>query len=115
MSPHIAGARSVAFGVLTVLQLNQAFLSRSIDASVFTTGLRANKWMVGCVLASFALYVLGVYVPGLNTWLELEPLAWPAWLVILGAVLLQYVFSELLKLVLRTFARKQRAAPATCA
>ncbi|KAJ1733594.1 hypothetical protein LPJ61_001486 [Coemansia biformis] len=108
MSPHIAGARSVAFGVLTVLQLNQAFLSRSIDVSLFKTGLLANKWMVGCVLLSFGLYVLGVYVPGLNDWLELVPLGWVAWLVIFGAVLMQVVFSELLKLALRTIARRQR-------
>ncbi|KAJ1871936.1 hypothetical protein LPJ55_003515 [Coemansia sp. RSA 990] len=107
MSPHIAGARSVAFGVLTVLQLNQAFLSRSIDVSVFKTGLRANKWMVGCVLLSFGLYVLGVYVPGLNDWLELAPLGWQAWLVMLGAVVLQVTFSELTKLVLRAISRKR--------
>ncbi|KAJ2707296.1 hypothetical protein FB645_000807 [Coemansia sp. IMI 203386] len=100
-SPHIAGARSLAFGVLTLLQLNQAFLSRSIDISVFRTGLRANKWMVGCVLLSFGCYVLGVYVPRLNDWLELVPLGWQAWLVMLGAVVLQVVFSELMKLCLR--------------
>ncbi|KAJ1809708.1 hypothetical protein LPJ56_005952, partial [Coemansia sp. RSA 2599] len=101
MSPHIAGARSLAFGVLTVLQLNQAFLSRSIDVSVFKTGLRANKWMVGCVLLSFGCYIIGVYVPKLNNWLELVPIGWQAWLVILGAVILQVVFSELMKLCLR--------------
>ncbi|KAJ1986087.1 hypothetical protein GGI25_001742 [Coemansia spiralis] len=105
-SPHIAGARSIAFGVLTVLQLNQAFLSRSVDVSLFKTGLRSNKWMVGCVLLSFVLYVMGTYVPGLNNWLELVPLDWQAWLVILGAVLLQIVFSEAMKMVLRKLARK---------
>ncbi|KAJ2161890.1 hypothetical protein GGF46_001081 [Coemansia sp. RSA 552] len=109
-SPHIAGARSIAFGVLTALQLNQAFLSRSIDASLFHTGLSANKWMVGCVLLSFALYILGVYTPGLNDWLELVPLGWEAWLVIFGAVVLQVVFSELVKLVLRTISRRRRRA-----
>ncbi|KAJ2371946.1 hypothetical protein IW150_004359 [Coemansia sp. RSA 2607] len=106
-SPHIAGARSLAFGVLTVLQLNQAFLSRSIHLSVFKTGLRANKWMVGCVLFSFVCYIIGVYVPKLNAWLELVPIGWQAWLVILGAVILQVVFSELLKLTLRTIERKK--------
>ncbi|PIA14314.1 calcium ATPase [Coemansia reversa NRRL 1564] len=107
MSPHIAGARSIAFGVLTALQLNQAFLSRSVETSVFRTGLFANRWMVGCVLLSFGLYVLGVYVPGLNDWLELSPLGWQSWLVILGAVLLQVVFSELMKLVLRSVSRRR--------
>ncbi|KAJ2747374.1 hypothetical protein GGI20_000512 [Coemansia sp. BCRC 34301] len=106
-SPHIAGARSIAFGVLTVLQLNQAFLSRSVNVSVFKTGLHANKWMVWCVLLSFVLYLLGTYVPRLNDWLELVPLGWPAWLVIMGAVLLQVVFSELMKLVLRQKARRR--------
>ncbi|KAJ2285504.1 hypothetical protein IWW55_007238, partial [Coemansia sp. RSA 2706] len=107
-TPHIAGARSAAFGVLTVLQLNQAFLSRSVDASVFRTGIRANPWMVGAVLLSFGLYVLGVYVPGLNDWLELAPLGWRAWLVMLGAVVLQVAFSELTKLVLRVAARRRQ-------
>ncbi|KAJ2616930.1 hypothetical protein H4S08_000528 [Coemansia sp. RSA 1365] len=107
MSPHIAGARSIAFGVLTALQLNQAFLSRSVETSVFRTGLFANRWMVGCVLLSFGLYVLGVYVPGLNDWLELSPLGWQSWLVILGAVLLQVVFSELMKLVLRSISKRR--------
>ncbi|KAJ2569426.1 hypothetical protein IW140_003129 [Coemansia sp. RSA 1813] len=106
-SPHIAGARSIAFGVLTVLQLNQAFLSRSLDISLFKTGLRSNMWMVGCVLLSFVLYVMGTYVPGLNDWLELVPLDWHAWLVMLGAVLLQIAFSELMKAVLRKIARKK--------
>ncbi|KAI8322264.1 calcium ATPase, partial [Martensiomyces pterosporus] len=101
MSPHIAGARSLAFGVLTVLQLNQAFLSRSVDASVFKTGIRSNMWMVGCVLLSFVFYILGTYVPRLNSWLELVPLGWPAWLVIAAAVLLQVAFSEVLKATLR--------------
>ncbi|KAJ1955614.1 hypothetical protein GGI12_005518, partial [Dipsacomyces acuminosporus] len=73
-SPHIAGARSLAFGVLTVLQLNQAFLSRSVDASLFKTGIRSNMWMVGCVLFSFISYIVGTYVPRLNDWLELVPL-----------------------------------------
>ncbi|KAJ1904300.1 hypothetical protein LPJ81_002573 [Coemansia sp. IMI 209127] len=106
-TPHIAGARSIAFGVLTVLQLNQAFLSRSVDISLFKTGLRSNMWMVGCVLLSFVLYVMGTYVPGLNDWLELVPLDWQAWLVMLGAVLLQIAFSELMKAVLRKMARKK--------
>ncbi|KAJ2041448.1 hypothetical protein H4S03_000365 [Coemansia sp. S3946] len=118
-SPHIAGARSIAFGVLTVLQLNQAFLSRSVDVSVFRTGIYANKWMVWCVLLSFVLYLLGTYVPKLNDWLELVPLGWPAWLVILGAVLLQVVFSELMKLALRqrsrSRAQKRRSIDATVA
>ncbi|ORX69017.1 calcium ATPase, partial [Linderina pennispora] len=74
MFPHIAGARSVAFGVLTVLQLNQAFLSRSVDRSLLDTGLRSNMWMVGGVLLSFVLYIIGTYVPRLNDWLELVPL-----------------------------------------
>ncbi|KAJ1898937.1 hypothetical protein LPJ66_002437 [Kickxella alabastrina] len=105
-NPHIAGARSIAFGVLTVLQLNQAFLSRSVDISIFKTGLFKNRWMVGCVLFSFVCYLLGTYVPGLNTWLELVPIGWQAWLVILGAVILQVVFSELMKLGLRSYYRK---------
>ncbi|KAJ1936323.1 hypothetical protein FBU59_005091, partial [Linderina macrospora] len=98
---HIAGARSVAFGVLTVLQLNQAFLSRSVDRSLLDTGIRSNMWMVGGVVLSFILYIVGTYVPKLNDWLELVPLGWPAWVVIAVTIVLQIVFSELLKLVLR--------------
>ncbi|KAJ1918371.1 hypothetical protein H4219_002652 [Mycoemilia scoparia] len=98
---HVAAARSVAFGVLTVMQLNQAFLSRSVTESVFKTGITSNKWMIGGVFFSFVMYILGSYTPGWREWLNLVPLAWPAWIAIIIAVIIQIMFSEMVKAFLR--------------
>ena len=61
---HVAAARSLAFGVLTILQLNQAFLSRSVTDSVFKTGITSNVWMVWrCVT-----FLCTIYHGQLYTW-----------------------------------------------
>jgi len=57
-------ARSLAFATLTTLQLFQGFLSRTVNESVFKTGVLGNKWMIASVLGSWGSLILGIYTPG---------------------------------------------------
>jgi Ca2+-transporting ATPase len=57
-------ARSIAFALLTCLQLVQAFYARSLMQSVFVTGILSNIYMVLATLFSFAMLIMGIYVPG---------------------------------------------------
>ncbi|TPX32446.1 hypothetical protein SmJEL517_g04459 [Synchytrium microbalum] len=94
--------RSLAFATLTTLQLWQSFLSRSVEASVFTTGVIGNKWMIGAFLLSFLCLLLGLYLPGFSDWLELGDIHIIGWGVCLACVVIQTVCVELLKLWART-------------
>ncbi|CEP13383.1 hypothetical protein [Parasitella parasitica] len=64
-------ARSMTFTTLTTLQLTHSFNARSVHQSIFKTGITSNRWMIGAFIVSFALMVLGIYAPGISTWLEL--------------------------------------------
>ena len=64
--PTVADQRSLSFLVLTSMQLVQSFLSRSVTASVFKTGLTGNKWMSYAFFLSFGLLLAGFYIPSIT-------------------------------------------------
>ncbi|KAJ3060934.1 P-type ATPase [Podochytrium sp. JEL0797] len=101
--------QSLAFATLTSMQLFQVFLSRSVELSVFVTGVVGNPWMIGAFLFSWACLLMGLYVPGLAHWLELEPV-YSGWEAVLVAVLIQIVLSELMKVVVREAVKREAAA-----
>ena len=47
------------------MQLTHAFFCRSVETSVFRTGVTGNRLLVYAYFASVILLVLGVYVPGI--------------------------------------------------
>ncbi|PVV01927.1 hypothetical protein BB560_003637, partial [Smittium megazygosporum] len=103
LSLQLEVARSFASITLIVLQLNQAFLSRSVTRSVFKTGILSNKIMVYAVSLSFALLVMGMYVPPIAKWLSLVPLSIYAWLMVLVSVVVQIAFVDLFKILLKRY------------
>ena len=60
-------AQTLAFVSLTILQLAQAFLSRSVEMSVFRMGILGNKYMIAACLFSFSVLMLAVYAPRMLT------------------------------------------------
>ncbi|EGF84084.1 hypothetical protein BATDEDRAFT_15466 [Batrachochytrium dendrobatidis JAM81] len=102
--------RSTAFMVLTVMQLVQSFHSRSVEESVFVTGIFGNLWMVGAFLLSFALALIGLLAPGISTWLNFEPVTAWGWLVVFISAIVQSIFVELVKVGVR-YCRKKGINP----
>ncbi len=78
---HIEGGRTMAFMVLALCQLVQAFNMRS-DKSLFKIGAFSNKYMNLAVLGSLALTCLVLFVPPIAMVFELTIL--PAWLYAVG-------------------------------
>ncbi|KAG2234949.1 hypothetical protein INT48_005103 [Thamnidium elegans] len=94
-------SRSMTFTTLTTLQLVHSFNARSVHLSVFKTGVTGNRWMVGAFFVSFGLMVMGIYTPGINSWLELVPVGWECWVITIIAVVLLITFVEIEKLIIR--------------
>lgn len=99
--PRLVELRSEAFFILTGLQLALALFSRSTKASVFTTGILGNRYLLGAVALSFGLLLAGHYTPGLNAVLELRPIDRSTWACFGGAVLALFAGTELVKFFLR--------------
>ena len=104
----IAEQRSMVFLVLTSMQLFQGFLSRSVWNSSFKTGFTGNKWAVYAFFTSLISMILGFYLPGLNTFLELVPVGGIDWAVTIVCCVIQFVLVELLKLAFKKYDLKKR-------
>ncbi|CAG8547234.1 10270_t:CDS:10 [Paraglomus occultum] len=97
-------ARSLAFATLTTLQLFQGFLSRTVNESVFKTGILGNKWMIASVLGSWGLLILGIYTPGIRQWLSLTPVPIFGW----GKIAICFVILSLISETVKVIARRVR-------
>ncbi|KAF9207911.1 P-type ATPase [Haplosporangium sp. Z 27] len=94
-------AQAEAFTVLTTVQLLQGFLSRTMRTSVFRINFFSNRWMIFGVLLSFVLMIIGLYVPGFNGVLDLQPIDGKSWAKVIVCCVILTVLSELEKLLLR--------------
>jgi len=93
----LIGGRTVAFIVLSVSQIVQAFNMRS-EKSLFKIGPFTNGKLNLSCLASLALVALVLFTP-LNTIFQLAFLPWQMYLVGLGLAFCPLIIMELAKLV----------------
>ncbi|KAJ3110318.1 P-type ATPase [Phlyctochytrium bullatum] len=92
--------RSFAFATLTTMQLFQSFMSKSVSLSFLVTGVMDSPWMIAAVLGSFAALVMGIYIPGLNAWLDLKDIGY-GWGIVFICVAAQFVLIETMKVFVR--------------
>ncbi|KAL0076999.1 hypothetical protein J3Q64DRAFT_1770100 [Phycomyces blakesleeanus] len=97
----IEDARSLAFATITTIQLLHSFMSRSSLQSIFKTGVLGNRWMVGAFFISAGFLLLGIYAPGISTWLELTPVSGKSWIMIVVCVAIFITFVECEKWIVR--------------
>ncbi|KAI9028210.1 hypothetical protein CLU79DRAFT_787889 [Phycomyces nitens] len=97
----IEEARSLAFATITTIQLLHSFMSRSSLQSIFKTGVLGNRWMVGAFFVSAGFLLLGIYAPGISTWLELVHVSGRSWIMIAVCVAIFVTFVECEKWIVR--------------
>ncbi len=97
---HIKSS-TFAFAILVLIQMVNAYNSRSSVRSVFQMGFFNNLWLLGSVAISVATVYMLVEVPFFNTWIHTAPLAWYEWLVIIVGSFAILVVEEIRKLVVR--------------
>lgn len=88
--------------LLMVLFANvQALNARSETRSVFAIPPRSNWWLMAAIFGAQAVQILASYVPGLNTVLEIAPIAARQWGELLAVALGLLLLMELDKAVSR--------------
>jgi len=99
-----------AFAILVLIQMVNAYNSRSSYQSVFRMGFFNNLWLLGAIMISLGVVYLLVEVPFFNEWIHTAPLAWHEWFVIIGAAFGILLVEELRKLVVRfRYVRKNKS------
>lgn len=94
-----AYASTYAFVLLTTVQLMHSFHSRSLRYTIFVVNPFSNPWLIGAVCLSMCLLLAGLYIPAVNTWLDMTPLWWFEWIKIIIAVAVHFVFIDTPKLI----------------
>jgi magnesium-transporting ATPase (P-type) len=90
-----------AFALLVLIQMVNAYNSRSSSRSVFQMGFFNNLWLLGAIMISLGVVYMLVEVPFFNKWIHTAPLEWYEWFVIVGASFSILVVEEIRKLVVR--------------
>ena len=97
--------QTMVFTVLTLGQMAHCMAIRSESESLWTLGLGSNKPLLGAVGLTFALQMMVIYVPALNTVFKTAPLSALELGVCLAAALVVFFAVEIEK----AWRRKQRA------
>jgi len=95
---NVASGRTLAFMVLALSQVVQAFNMRS-EHSIFKIGAFGNKTLNKAALGSALVVVLVMLVPGLNSAFGLVYMSWPLYLIGIAMSLAPILMMELSKLV----------------
>jgi len=90
-----------AFAILVLIQMVNAYNSRSDRRSVFQVGFFNNLWLMGAICISLLVVYLLVEVPFFNEWFHTAPLEWYEWFVIIGASFGILLVEEVRKAVVR--------------
>jgi P-type Ca2+ transporter type 2C len=99
--------QTMIFTTLAFLQVGQALASRSTEQSVFKLGLFSNKPLLALVILVILLQLAAIYVPFLDDFFQITPLAGRDLALAAAAGLIPLAAIEIEKLLLR-----QRRAPA---
>lgn len=102
-------ASTSAFALLIIIQMVQAFNSRSEKNSIFRLGLFSNMWLLGAILISLILTIIMVEVPFLQHYLKTTSLSGEDWGIIIGSSLLVLLIEEVRKILLRRKLAAQEA------
>lgn len=90
-------ARTLAFMTIIACQLFYSFSFRHETKSIFKVGFFSNKYLLGAVVAGFALQFLVLYIPFMREAFKLQAIGLIDWLVILGLGLIPLFVNELIK------------------
>ncbi len=99
-------ARTACFIVLSCSQLFHSFNCRSNEKSLFTIGIFSNKKLVAAALFSFALQMLVVYAPFLQSIFKTEALGLFDWVMVVVISSFPFWAMELVKLIRNLTRRK---------
>jgi len=97
---NFAVGTTMAFMVLSWASTIDIFNTRT-SLSIFEVGLTTNKGVFLAVIGALAFSVVVAISPPLMAIFDVVPMSGMHWLIIVGLALLQVVFVEILKLVLR--------------
>ena len=90
-------AQTAVFLTVAMFELYQAFACRSTIYPAVKVGLFKNKWLIVAVLSSFAFIAGAIFIPSFGFYLDMVPITFVEFLIIMGLSSIGAVIIELSK------------------
>jgi magnesium-transporting ATPase (P-type) len=90
-------ARNLLLLLMVLFENVHAFNVRSETRSAFRIPLSANWLLVGAVVAAQGIHIVSMFIPGWRDILEIEPVAFTTWLILLAITLSKFLIVEAYK------------------
>lgn len=99
-------ASTAAFALLVLIQMVNAFNSRSLQHSIFKLGIFSNRWLLGAITISIFTIIAFVELPFFQSMLHTTHLSLTEWLILAAMAFSILIIEELRKWTRNTFASK---------
>ena len=93
-------ARNLLLLMMVLFENVHVLNARSETRSVFRISLSANPFLIIAIIAAQGLHITAMYIPGLNSILEVQPVALTDWFTVAAAAASLLIVGEVLKLVM---------------
>jgi len=94
-------AKTMFFVTLIVARLFNGFNCRSLNESIFRTGLTGNKWLIASACISMGLTMIVLYYHLFHDPFETKPLDTYQWAIVVSFAFTVMVFGEIIKFISR--------------
>jgi Ca2+-transporting ATPase len=107
MGERTALAQTTAFATLIIFELFNALNSRSLEHSLFRTGIFSNRRLLLALLGSAAAMMLAIYWEPMQLIFKTAPLELEAWIRILLVSGTVVVAAEIIKKLNRSYSARK--------
>jgi Ca2+-transporting ATPase len=95
---NIELARTMTFVLISFDSLVFMYIIRNFHQSILRRDIFSNQFINLAAIISIILLIIALYIPFLANLLQVEPLSFNFWLIIIGITLAESVFLEIFKL-----------------
>jgi magnesium-transporting ATPase (P-type) len=85
---------TAAYAVISMTQMANLLQSRSEKFSPFTLGFFKNKYVIGAIFISIGILLCFMYVPLCQKYLQMSPIDWIDWIVVIVTSLAVFLWEE---------------------
>lgn len=96
-------ASTSAFVMLVFIQMFHTFSVRSLNHSIFRTGIFTNLWLIGAIFISVLVTLSIVEIPFMQDYFGTTHLTLKEWLTFAGISFSVILFEEIRKLIIKTY------------
>jgi len=93
----ITEIRTIIFAALAIDTFFYAFSCKNLRKNIWQYNPFSNLYLIGCIIFSFSMLLIAIYIPFFQNLLKTAPLNLFAWMLLLGLGIINLILIEVIK------------------